>query len=336
MRMKKLYGVFVIIFCCLFLSPMVAEAKTMELNKKYTAKVDCGGLDDVSYTLKITEAGKYKITISFDECYKSYYDDTPVFNSDMKMRFIVSSGKNEYKCVVPFEEEKSFIVGLDKGKVHIDSNELIGEKYKISTIKVEKVPLKKYSFSQAYQFVKKNKSANLQLNKSDKRIRISANGFADKADYPRDGYSLAYIVKPYIDIIKRGNTTYAEYSLYNYFFCYSVSYMDDSDLQEVLIYNKNDKIKFEFDTYNETNKYDYVDYCYKDECKGTIKLFKSYVNSVGDVNKLINIIKADNSKIQIRDSAQKNTYYTIKLDKNSKRQILDSLRLYKELLKQYQ
>ena len=111
--------------------------------------------------------------------------------------------------------------------------------------------------------------------------------------------------------------------------------MDDSDLQEVVIYNKNDRMKFEFDSYNETNKYDYVDYCYKDECEGTIKLFKSYVNPVSDVNKLINIIKADNSKIQIRDSAQKNTYYTIKFDKTSKKQMLDSLRIYKELLKQY-
>ena len=111
--------------------------------------------------------------------------------------------------------------------------------------------------------------------------------------------------------------------------------MDDSDLQEVVIYNKNDRMKFEFDSYNETNKYDYVDYFYKDECKGTIKLFKSYVHPVSDVNKLINIIKADDSKIQIRDSAQKNTYYTIKFDKTAKKQMLDSLRIYKELMKQY-
>lgn len=333
--MKKLYRIIAIVFCCLFLFPVVIEAKTMELNKEYTAKVDCDGIDEVSYKLKIAEAGKYKVTISFDECYKSYYDDTPVFNSDVKMRFVVSSGKNEYKCEVSLGEEKAFIVGLDKGSVYIDSNEPIGEKYKISTIKVEKVPTKKYSFSQAYQFAKKNKSASSELKKTDNYIRISGWGISDESDHLRDGYSLAYVAKPYIDIVKQGNTTYAEYSLYNFFFCYSISYMDDSDLQEVVIYNKNDRMKFEFDSYNETNKYDYVDYFYKDECKGTIKLFKSYVHPVSDVNKLINIIKADDSKIQIRDSAQKNTYYTIKFDKTAKKQMLDSLRIYKELMKQY-
>ena len=334
--MKKLYGIIAIAFCFLFLFPVVAEAKTMELNNEYTAKVDCddNGIETL-FTLKIKEAGKYKVTISFDECYKSYYDDTPVYNYDLKAKFVVSSGKRDYYCEVPLEDEKSFVIGLDKGTAYISANDYKGEKYKISTIKVEKVTAKKYSFSQAYQFAKKSKNASSELKKTDNHILISGGVISDKSDHPRDGYSLAYVAKPYIDIVKQGNTTYAEYSLYNFFLCYSISYMDDSDLQEVVIYNKNDRMKFEFDSYNETNKYDYVDYCYKDECEGTIKLFKSYVNPVSDVNKLINIIKADNSKIQIRDSAQKNTYYTIKFDKTSKKQMLDSLRIYKELLKQY-
>lgn len=329
--MKKIYRIIAIVFCCLFLFPMAAEAKTMELNKEYIAKVDCDGIDEVSYKLKIAEAGKYKVTVSFDECYKSYYDDTPVFNSDVKMRFVVSSGKNEYKCEVPLGEEKTFIVGLDKGSVYIDSNEPIGEKYKISTIKVEKVATKKYSFSQAYQFVKKNKNSNMTLKKSNDIIRISEQGFIDTSVHERDGYSMGIGVVPYMEIIKQGKSTYATYNLFSTMSVYSIPYVDDSNLEEIVIYNKNDKIVYKLDSCKETNKYDYVDYIYKDECICESILFTSYVNSASDVNKLINVIKGDDLKIKIRGDAT----FTIKPDNKAKKQLLDSLRLYKELLKQY-
>ena len=132
--MKKFYRIIAIVFCCLFFFPVTAEAKTMELNEEYTAKVDCDGNGfKTLFTLKITEAGKYKVTISFDECYKSYYNDTPVYD-DVKAKFLVYSDKSEYECSVPLGEKKSFVVGLDKGRVYIDANELYGKKYKISTI----------------------------------------------------------------------------------------------------------------------------------------------------------------------------------------------------------
>ena len=316
--MKKLYGIIAIVFCCLFFFPVVAEAKTMELNKEYTAKVDCddNGIETL-FTLKIKEAGKYKVTISFDECYKSYYDDTPVYNYDLKAKFVVSSGKRDYYCEVPLEDEKSFVIGLDKGTAYISANDYQGEKYKISTIKFEKVTAKKYSFSQAYQFAKKNKKPDMALQKKNKIIRMEWKGFYDTSIHERDGYSMGLKVVPYIDINKQGKTTYATYNLFSTLLIYSIPYMDDSDLKEIVIYNKNDRIVYELDSCDESNQYDYVDNCYKDISICDCILFKSYTASTSDINKLINIIRADDAKIQIRDSAQKNTYYTIKFDKAS-------------------
>ena len=332
--MKKIYGIFGIIFCFLFLFPMVAEAKTMVLNKEYTAKYD--EWDSVSYTLKIAEAGKYKITISFDECYDDD-DETFVYDYDLKTNFIVSSKKNTYECEVPFGKEKSFIVGLDKGKIYIerDSLEDLEPYYKICTIKVEKYSTKKFSFSQAHRFVKKNKKSGMKINKKNSTIRIASKGFKYSDNHEHDGYAMVYGFGPYIDIVKQGNSSYATYNLFNVMIILSIPYINDSNLTEIAIYNKKNKIVYKLDSCKETNKYDYVDYLYKDTSRCECVLFTSYTNYINDVNKLINIIKANGSKMKIRGEGSNAAYYKIQFDKKSKKVMLDSLRLYKKLLKQY-
>lgn len=331
--MKKIIGTVGMILFCILCFPVNVEAKTMSLNKEYKAEVDCedNGLDRL-FTLNIKETGRYKVTISFDECYTDEYEDEQDYSS--KAYFTVISGKKEYDCTAPFEGKKSFIIALNKGKAYIDAAELSDTNYKISTIKVERYSGDKVSFSKAYHFAKKNKTSDMAIDKEKDFIKIYGTGFSDSVSHDRDGYVMACGFRPFIKVVNQGSESYATFNIWGEMLCYSVPSMDDSDLEKIIIFNNKDKVSYDLKNYSETNKYDYVDLYYKDTCKFSTPLFSSYDTSKSDVNRVINIIKTKDSKIKVRDNGNI-TYYTINLDSQARKHMLNSLRLYKKYLDLY-
>lgn len=326
--MKKFFGVMVLLLLCF---PIKVEAKTIRLNESYTDVSDYFYDEVADYKLKVKEAGVYKITISFDGYFKE--DGVTLATDDEgDMTFIVSTGNREYECSVPLGETETFTVGLDKGNTYIEVEDDDLFSMTQSTIQIKKSG-KKYSFSKAYNYVKKNTKSHMTIKKKSSDVVVSTTGVTHTSNYEEDGYAMGFSVYPHIVVKKQGKSSYASYYMDGKFLLYSLGYVDDSNLDTFMIYSGKNKMTFDLDYSKEKNKYNYKTCLYEDTCTYKCTLFKSYVNSAKDVDKLISILKSKNAKVKIKGSD--GAYYYIGLTSSVRNKWIDSLNLYKKLQKKY-
>ncbi|MDE6760753.1 MAG: hypothetical protein K2J90_08770 [Lachnospiraceae bacterium] len=329
--MEKFLKILLLVLLILFF-PISVEAKNIQLNQSYTSILNYYDDEIGDYKLKVKEAGVYKINVSFDGYFLEEDDTTLFTNGSGDMKVIISSGNREYEYYVPIGETKTFSVGLDKGNAYIEVeyNDLFDRMQ--STIQVKKSG-KNYSFSKAYNYVKKNKKSHMKIKKKKNMVNVNIEGVSHIDSHEKDGYTMGVAVFPNIQINKQGKSSYATFYLDGIFLTYSVEYMNDADLNEIVIQSGKNKMKFDLDYSKEKNRFNYKDYLYEDTCEYKCTLLKSYVNSNKDVDKLIKIVKSKNAQIKIK--GENGAFYYIYLNSDTRKKWVDALNLYKKIQKKY-
>ncbi|MCR5793549.1 MAG: hypothetical protein K6G65_10300 [Lachnospiraceae bacterium] len=320
----------------------ISDAKTLKLSKNYTRNykyeyLTMYDMPEQPYDnkIKIKEPGMYDITIE-------YLDIKPGEKVEKKntcLKYSVHDKTDTKYFKVPIYTKRKSTVGLEKGTAIISVYPQISEndytiKYKIKICKSDKQNL---SFSKAVRFAKKKVKSSMKYTKKGNTASITGAKIQLKSDPKVEKNNQTAIATPVIQIKKTGKRSYANLLFKGRFDLYSQG--GGRGITVVSLYNArefDEKIHMDFCKFDETKgtcKYDEETGLYKEKVSYHCPVFKSYKNTVKKVDKMISVLKSKKAYFKLRNSGGEEIYG--ELDKKTKKKWLDIVKLYRELLEEY-
>lgn len=326
---KHLFKIIITIFVFLMAYTDMSNVQAISIGKEYKTTLE-GGI-----SFHVPDDGKYKITVNsivspdiqFSDLLYLYVsdDDDETVGDEISLSYGGSVTK-DYLL-----RKGNYWIEFDAEMLTTTESILTYEDLQFS-IKVQKIPSKKVSYSKMKKRLKKYSNSYTHYYGKKGKVYLIQDGLGDVDPHENENYVVGMNAFPYIRLYKSGNSSHIKYSIEGKFLYYGDS-DEESNLYEFKIGNSRTKKTYKITDCSERIKYNHKGHYYDDTCKWKVTIFSSSISNQKNVEGLIKVLRGKKPYIYIK--GENGVYYKIYFDNKSKKQWIKGLQTYKKLLKYY-